>query len=1105
MRKFLLFICLMAFVGFTDATTYLVQPGGSGATWNGVPGTLVDLTVNNQSLNAWYKATTFSASDQIWLIKGTYVLTDSIVTQTTEKIYGGFAGTEQTVDARTKGTNAWDFTNETIIDGNASVRGIVSNTGATIDGLSIQNCAYTTPGNCAAAVKLTAASSIVQNCIVRNNTITGSTTGYYSGGVYLTNGAQLLNSYIHNNSSANTAGGGNGGGVTIYGKATVTGCTISYNTAYASGGGVQVYASTGGALVQNSTISNNTTTNSNGGGVNTSGSGVKFSTNYNVTFSNCTISTNTAKFNGGGLSIDVYDGTGWQGNPVNITNCTISSNTASPVTTYGGGGGGIYIYRVGTCTVSGCTIQSNTVNASNNDNNGGGGIYTKYISGGILKVTNCIIQSNSVANLAKNVGSFSYSEFATQYFTNCLITGNKGNNFYQSSPGAISYFYNCTFAGNTNYSNAASGMYLGWNVSNISTVTNCLFYQCSASPITGTFNAGKNPVVTYCGFDLSSVPTNFASPTTGCIAGIQSTDFSNSANNNWSLSPTSAAIDAGTTIAGVTTDITGTTVRPQGAAYDMGAYEYAPNTNVTTSVNASGLSLTSGSVLTVSTGGTLTIDAPTTLSSLTIKQGGKVTNNSGKSLTTTNFTINSDATGTGTYVDNGTTTVTGIVKVNQRFTGLTGSSTRPWWYVSSPVSGATAAVFNVAGLKNKMTSYDETVPGYRTQFSSNTTALTPGVGYVVYIGGNDSTYTFTGGSLNTGAISIPVTRTGTTAEKRGFNLIGNPYPSYLDWGQVDTTNVLSTIWYRSFSSAGKTMVFDTYNGKLGIAINNSNNGNTLSQYIPPMQAFWVKVRSEKANVSGLTVNFTNAMRSHQSSSVAGLLRSPKSTDQKILRLQVSNGINSDQTVIATNANASNGFDDYDSPKMSNDNVAIPEIYTLAGTEMLAINGLNSISADEQLPLGFKTDTLNNFTIQATQVSNFDAGTRIILKDNVLATEQDITDGTPYSFSSNVANTTSRFTLIFKSPSTTTGLSNQLNDKLGMYVYKNSNNQIVVHCATGYENQEGTITVCNAIGQKLVCVGTTGASTVIQTPFGSGVYFVTLNVAGEISTKKVILN
>lgn len=51
--------------------------------------------------------------------------------------------------------------------------------------------------------------------------------------------------------------------------------------------------------------------------------------------------------------------------------------------------------------------------------------------------------------------------------------------------------------------------------------------------------------------------------------------FVNAAANNYALAPDSPAIDAGITLPGVTTDRIGT-MRPQGRAYDVGAYEYIP-------------------------------------------------------------------------------------------------------------------------------------------------------------------------------------------------------------------------------------------------------------------------------------------------------------------------------------------------------------------------------------------------------------------------------------------------------------------------------------------------------------------------------------------------
>ncbi len=562
----------------TASSVYLIQPGGTSAIWDGtVTGTVVDLSVQGKSLNDWYKATTFNVGDEIWLIKGTYTLTDSLVTKTTETIRGGFAGTEHAIGDRAKGAHTWDFTNETMIDGNNLVRGFVNSTGATIDGLTVQNCAYpvTSTGGNAAAVKITS-SSIVQNCIVKNNTITGPATvgGIYAGGVYLTTGGKLLNSYIHDNSCANTGGGGNGGGVTINLLATVDGCTINNNTAYNAGGGVYVYANKGGALVNNCIINNNSTTNGSGGGV-SAGNGVAFTTGLSLTISNCTISSNTAKLNGGGISMDVTNGTNWESNPINITKCIISSNTATGTTGSTGNGGGIYLLR-GIFNVSGCTINSNVCKAPTTvDNNGGGGIFIPYSSGTALNLTNSILKGN-VIGTGKNAGSAINTDIASTLVRNCLITGNIGANFHAQGAGRLCTYQNCTLAGNVTSTGAEAAIYLGWQVSGISTFTNCLFYKSSSNPISGTINTGKDPVVTYSGFDVA-VPTTYATKT-GCITGITSASFTDAANGDWSLSSSSAAIDAGTTITAVTTDITGITVRPKGVAYDMGAYEATTGT-----------------------------------------------------------------------------------------------------------------------------------------------------------------------------------------------------------------------------------------------------------------------------------------------------------------------------------------------------------------------------------------------------------------------------------------------------------------------------------------------------------------------------------------------
>jgi hypothetical protein len=499
-----------------------------------------------------------------------------------------------------------------------------------------------------------------------------------------------------------------------------------------------------------------------------------------------------------------------------------------------------------------------------------------------------------------------------------------------------------------------------------------------------------------------------------------------------------------------------------------------------------------------------------TVHSITVAPGAKLTLNSSKTLTTGSLTLQSDVTGTGTFVDENTDsglTVTGTASVQQWLTGLNGTSHRGLWYISCPVSAATAAVFDVAAGTNKMTRYDETKtpnPGYVTQFTDNATLLTPGVGYVAQIGGVDAAYTFSTSSgsnttkLNTGAMPITVTRTGTTAAKRGFNLVGNPYPSYLDWKHSSNTktNLRSTIWYRVYD--GSQMTFDTYDGTTG-----TGNGvkGAVSQYIPPIQAFWVKVDKD-GDVA--TLAFANAARLHRDQSLAvNSLRAPaqKNTEPQIVRLRVSNGTNSDETILVADANATDAFDTYDSEKMNNDNAAIPEIYTLAGTQELVINHLSDFATNKQIALGFRPGTNSSFSIVANEISNVNAQTKVILIDKLQNNaEFDLTNETAYTFSADATPTADRFVIAFRAPGVATNLSNANN--VNMFVYKNANNQITINRNSA---EEGIVTVCNAIGQKLVSMPTTGTNTVIRKSFCSGVYFVTVNAAGNKSTQKVIIN
>ena len=178
---------------------------------------------------------------------------------------------------------------------------------------------------------------------------------------------------------------------------------------------------------------------------------------------------------------------------------------------------------------------------------------------------------------------------------------------------------------------------------------------------------------------------------------------------------------------------------------------------------------------------------------------------------------------------------------------------------------------------------------------------------------------------------------------------------------------------------------------------------------------------------------------------------------------------------------------------------------MVGGEILVINGMNTIPFDTEIPLGFTTgQTGTNFSIKASQVSNFDTGTRVILKDYqdinnpVIA---DLSDGSSYVFSSGITtNNSSRFALIFKAPSIATGINpNAIND---LWISTNANGQIIIN---GNTNAGTTIDVYNAVGQKLVEKLMTSSIHTITGRLTPGVYVVTIKANANKTTKKLIIN
>lgn len=289
MKNFLLTTCFIAlsFISISQNIRYVIVGGtGNGISWQEASGD-IQAMVNSSS-----------SGDQVWVAEGTYILSATLHMKQGVNVYGGFDGTESSLEQRD-----WE-TNETILDGNYSVVVLyqVSTEGdyseSVWDGFTIQN-GVSDANNAGAGAHLERGGTII-NCKVINNQAVD-----FGGGIYTRKGARIENCYIANNYA------NNGGGLFLANGGTVINCRITQNEGM-SGGGVVPY---GGGEVVNCIIDRNTGIF--GGGVYLAGGG---------TIVNSVITGNNASSTGGGIWSNY---TQYGGPPSSVINTIIWNNISS--------------------------------------------------------------------------------------------------------------------------------------------------------------------------------------------------------------------------------------------------------------------------------------------------------------------------------------------------------------------------------------------------------------------------------------------------------------------------------------------------------------------------------------------------------------------------------------------------------------------------------------------------------------------------------------------------------------------------------------------------------------------------------------------------------
>lgn len=514
-----------------------------------------------------------------------------------------------------------------------------------------------------------------------------------------------------------------------------------------------------------------------------------------------------------------------------------------------------------------------------------------------------------------------------------------------------------------------------------------------------------------------------------------------------------------------------------------------------TTITAGTLELRSNiasSAVTVQNGATLKINGSNvTVASLTVIEGGVVNIEPGASLTVTGtltnnagntgIVIKSDASGTGSLINSST----GVEATVERYlTKYDNISDKKYHFISSPVN--VQPIF--ADLTDfyrfsEITNYwiNRTSTGDPEAFGDVNFVV--GRGYLV-ADDEDVTKLFNTGTLNTypSTSALVLTGTNTPGKGNGWNLIGNPFPSAIDWDAVALGNGMDNALYYYDASIENYRYYIHLEGEVGAV-------GSGSRYIPAMQGFMVHAKTSGTQ----TITIDNDDRVHQAQTV---FYKTAATIPGSLSLKVTADGYEDVAFIHFNNAATAQFDgDYDAYKLKSYSVNVPMVYTKAidGSE-LAINGLPELSETTNIPvyLEYKTAGTYTFTADLSGIS----GTLVFLNDLKENTSVNLTQNPAYQFTVAEGDAAERFSLTFGS----VGIEDTEQEPAAL-VYAVDKTIFIV----GAE-KDAQLILTDISGKMLKQVTTSGESRVSinAASLPKGVYIVTVQGEGARVSRKVVL-
>ena len=355
------------------------------------------------------------------------------------------------------------------------------------------------------------------------------------------------------------------------------------------------------------------------------------------------------------------------------------------------------------------------------------------------------------------------------------------------------------------------------------------------------------------------------------------------------------------------------------------------------------------------------------------------------------------------------------------------------------------------------------------------------------------------GTLNNGPVSIANLARGTQIQS-GWQLLGNPYPSPLDFSQtggIASTNMDDAVYV--YQSTGQ------YVGQYRSYVNGM--GSSAASQVSSMQGFFKRVSDPNQMAS---FALTNAARVTTFSTTPSFNRTAADPRPQVtLSLKGNSVQRTDEMSVYFEQGATAGFDaKFDAYKLANSSGMNVSSY-ITGNE-LSINGLAPLNAAvaTTVPLNVHVSATGTYTLNAASLANFTSATTVLLLDAETGARINLAQQPQYSFTAAATALPGRFSLYF-GPATALAVSNAaLTQQVQLFPNPARGSFTVVVPA---ELGKGTVTATlynqlgQAVAQRKLAMTAAGATSQFDVAgMALGVYTLQLSGSDARVTKRLVI-